>query len=211
IRYLRRGGCTPYRRAVRHTLGESHDFWLNIPVLDAAPFLSCAAPSGLNFVTNKDAAIAPHDLGDDLEIILWRSDESAYSHDRLGYECGHLTRGRCLYQLLHVARAFQSARLGLKVEWAAITVWGVRGNDPRYSGGTMLPWRVAGRGHRQHRAPVISVPQCYYLVVARIDACQQHRRLVRFGAAIGKKALLQPSRRERGHLFGEVHLRPVYV
>ena len=63
-------------------------------MLNAEPFVAGAAPGGLHFVADEDAAVIPHDAGDDPEVFLGRRDESADALDRLGNEAGDAAGGR---------------------------------------------------------------------------------------------------------------------
>ena len=101
-------GCatvSPIGHAVAEALGAGHDVGRDAPLLDAEPLAAGAAPAGLHFVADEDAAVIAHDLLDDLEVFLGRRDEAADALDRLGDEAGDAAAGGGADQLLHVLRA----------------------------------------------------------------------------------------------------------
>ena len=80
-------------RAVAEAFGAGDDVGRDALLLDAEPLAAGAAPAGLHFIADEDAAVVAHDLVDDLEIFLGRRDESADALDGLGDEAGDAAAG----------------------------------------------------------------------------------------------------------------------
>src|SRR5262249_18520138 len=89
-------------RAVGHAFGGGDDVRLDVPMLDAEPFVARAAPSCLHLVADEDAAVLANDRDGLFEILLGRNDEAARARNRLGHEGGDPAGSRSLDQLLHV-------------------------------------------------------------------------------------------------------------
>src|SRR5262249_20194410 len=98
------------RTSVGHALGGGDDVRRDFPLLDAEPFLAGASPAGLDFVSDEQSAVILHDLENDLEVFLRRSDEAAESLDRFGDERGDLTRGGRLDHGFYIGRTGDVAR-----------------------------------------------------------------------------------------------------
>ena len=75
------------RRSIGQTLGAGDDVRVHAPLLNAEPLAAGAAPAGLHFVADKNAAVFANDVIDDREIFLRRRDESADALNRLGDKC----------------------------------------------------------------------------------------------------------------------------
>src|SRR5258708_15222651 len=142
VRDLGYRGRAADRRPVSHTLREGHHLGLHVPVLDAAPVVSRAPPTGLHLVADKDSAVAPDYLRNDFEIVLRRSDESAHSHYRFRDERGNVTGCRGLNKFLDVSRALHRATVWCQIERTAIAIWRVGMNDSRHHRRPVLPRRI---------------------------------------------------------------------
>src|SRR5262249_48381647 len=76
--------CSADGSSVGQALGRRDDIGRDLPVLDAEPALASATPSSLDFVGDKETAVVLDDLEDDLEVFLWRRNESTHALDRFG-------------------------------------------------------------------------------------------------------------------------------
>src|SRR5947209_10086502 len=159
-------------------------------MLDAEPLVPGAAPSGLHFVRDEDAAVAVDDLGDDLEVLLRRHDEAADAEDRLGDHAGDLAVRRREDQVFDVGRAADAALRIRLAERAAVAVRRVGVLDAGDRGPAVAPRRVTGRGHRAHGAAVIRVPQRDDLLAPGVEARREDRGRTRFGATVAGVALV---------------------
>ena len=61
VSHFRRRDRHADRHAVAHSLGRGDDVRLDVPVLDAEPFVAGAAPGGLHFVGDEQAAVLSRD------------------------------------------------------------------------------------------------------------------------------------------------------
>src|SRR4030095_5695658 len=188
---LRSCGRAPDRGSVGHSLCKGHDFRLDIPVFDSAPAIAGPSPSCLHLIADKDAAVTPHDLGNDFKVFLWRSDKSADSHDWFGYESGYMSGGRSLDQLFDIASALHRASLRLQVERTAITVGCVGVNNAGNHRRPVFPGSVTARSHVGYRATMVRMPKRDDLSSAGVNSGEYHCGFVGFGAAVCEIALLQ--------------------
>jgi hypothetical protein len=150
---------TPNRKTVAEPFGAGDHIGRDTPVLDSEPLAAGAAPTGLHFIADEEAAVPAHDIGDDLEIFLRRRDEAADSLNRFHDDAGDAPGSGGANQLFEIVRAADAA-IGIReTERAAIAV-GVMGVD---NAGldlrTGLPGGIAGDGHRERRAAVIRMTQ----------------------------------------------------
>src|SRR5260370_19769054 len=88
--------CSSHRHSVGQPFGGSDDIRRDLPLLDSKPAFAGAAPAGLYFVGDKEAAVVLHNFEDDLEELFRRSDKAAYALNRLSSEGGNLPGGRVL-------------------------------------------------------------------------------------------------------------------
>ena len=80
--------------AQREAVGDAfgcHQNVRNHAVVFDGKHLAGAAKTGLNLVRDKQDAVLIEDLLYFFEIIWWRHEDSAFAHDRLGYECGNIS------------------------------------------------------------------------------------------------------------------------
>ena len=142
------------------------------PLLDAEPLAAGAAPAGLHFVADEDAAVIAHDLVDDLEIFLGRRDEAADALNGLGDEAGDPAAGGGADQFLHVLRAAHFA-IGIgQAEGTAVAVGVVRVHDAGLRADRQAPGALPGERHRQRGAAVIGVAQRDDLVRCRCSSAR---------------------------------------
>src|ERR1041385_2281874 len=75
-----------HRSAVRESFCGGNDVRRHFPLLNSKPAFAGTSPAGLHFVGDKQAAIILYDLENDLEILLWRRNESAHALNWFGQE-----------------------------------------------------------------------------------------------------------------------------
>ena len=108
-------------------------------------------------------------------------------------------------QFLDVVGALQVAVWVLAVEGAAVAVGVVGVLDAQDLGAADAPTGVPGQAHAQSGTSTVTVAQGDDLLGVGVGLSQHDGRLVGLRAAVGEEALLQLSRRDLGHLFGQVH------
>src|ERR1035441_6983903 len=197
--------------AVAGALGAGHDVGRDAPVLDAEPLVAGAAPGGLHFVADEDAAVVAHDALDNREIFLGRRDEARHALNRFADEAGDAAGGGAADQVLHVLGAAHLAIRILQAEGTAVAV-GVVGVNHAGVGGPDAPGSLAGERHGLRGTAVIGVAQRHDLRTAGIAARRQNGGFVGFGAAVGEERFGQLAiGRERGDFLGKSRLRFIGV
>src|SRR5450432_3056126 len=91
-------------------------------MLDAAPLVAGASPSGLHLVGDEDATVALDDSLHDAEVLLRRNDETADAEDRFGDEAGDLAARGGLNDVFDILSALDAAVGIALAERAAIAV-----------------------------------------------------------------------------------------
>ncbi len=169
-----------------------------------AEHLPGAAPAGLHLVGDEDAAGLADGLGDDLEIFLGRNDETARADDHLGQDSGDPAGGGGLNHFLDVLGAGDLARRVGQLQRTTVAVRRECVREARHRAADLLPGRLPRGGDRHHRAARVSVPQHQHLLVAGMDAGQEHRRLVRLGPRVGEERAVEAGRKDLRHHLGEI-------
>ena len=172
-------------------------------MLDAEPFLAGAAPAGLHFVGDEEAAVFFYDVENDFEIFLGRGDEAADALDRLGDEGGDAAAGAGLDEIFDVAGAGDFAFGIFQMQRAAVAVRidGVRDANADDSGFAI--GCVGGDGLHERRAAGIGVAQCDDVIAAGGHARDQNRGFVGFAAGTGEEARRQITGSNLRDFFGE--------
>src|ERR1035441_6130102 len=172
--------------AVAETLGAGHDVGRDAPVLDAEPLVAGAAPTGLHFVADEDAAVVAHDAFDNREVFLGRRDEAGHALNGFADEAGDAAGGGTADQVLHVLGAAHFAIRIFQTEGAAVAV-SVVGMNHAGVGGPDAPRPLARERHGLRGTAVIGVAQRHDLRAAGIAARRRNGGLVGFGAAVGEE------------------------
>src|ERR1700680_1223718 len=79
---LRPRGERAQREAIGDALCSDENIWFNAVVFDSE-HLAGAGEAGLNFVGNKENAVAIENFFYFFEVVRWRNDDSAFTHNRL--------------------------------------------------------------------------------------------------------------------------------
>ncbi len=179
------------RQTVTEAFGAGHYVGRNTPLFDAEPFIAGAAPTGLHFIANENTAVFANDVGNNLEIFLGRSDETANALDGFGDHASDATRCCGPNEFFHVLCAFHVARRIGKTKGAAITIRVVRENDAGLRLRTDFPGCVTSDGESHGGPTMIGVAQGNDVSGTRIAAREHDGGFIGFGTAVGKKRLLQ--------------------
>src|SRR5438105_2855532 len=150
----------------------------------AKPFVARAAPSGLNFVTDEQAAMLARDLDRSFEITGRRNDETADAEDGLRHEGCNLARRRRHDYFFDVFGTPQTTFGISELERATITIRRWRMNDAGDLRRQRSPSRVAHCRQRRSRASAIAVTQHDDFMASSCQFCGVNCRIVGFSAAV---------------------------
>ncbi len=177
-------------------------------MLDAAPLVARAAPTGLHLVADEDGAVLAHDADGDLEVLLGRRDESTGALNRLCHEGGGAAIRFGLDQVLDVLCAADAAIGVLEAHRTAVAVGRQRVLDAGDLGRQDSPRLLSRNRDRALAAARVAVPQYDDLLLARVDLRQHDRGLIGFGPARREEAFLQLARRDLRQPFRDADLFP---
>src|SRR5208282_5826602 len=177
--------------AVGHTFGAGENVRRHFPLLDAEPFFSGAAPAGLHFIGDEEAAVFLYDVENDLEIFLGRSDEPADALDGFGDERGDAAAGAGLDEVFDVtgARYFAFGVFQMEGATVAIRIDGVR--DSHADDGGFAIRSVRGHGFHERRAARIGMAESDDVVAAGGHAGDQDGSFVGLAAGASEEARRQ--------------------
>ena len=104
--------------------------------------LAGAAECGLNFITNKQAAVMVRHLRCNFEVVRRRCYKAAHALDGLGHERSNAPAGGGLDHIFNVLRAGCAACVRMQLQRAAITVGVERVCDARHLRAAHAPSRL---------------------------------------------------------------------
>ena len=200
---FRSGDSEADRNAVGHTFGTGDEVGRDLPLFDAEPFFTGAAPTGLDFVGDEKAAVFFYDFEDYLEIFLWGSDEAADALNGFGDEGGDVAAGGGLDEIFDVVGACDFAVGIFEVKRAAVAVGINSVGDANADDTCFAVRRVGGDSLGERRAAGVGVAECDDVVAAGGHAGEQDGGLVGFAAGVGEETLLQVTGSDVGDFFGE--------
>src|SRR5262249_27585691 len=112
-------------------------------MLDAKPLAAGASPTGLHLIADEKAAALLDDPLHDLEILLWRDDESADALNQFSDKTGDFAGRRRADHLIEIARAAHVTARISQAERAAIAIAVDRVHETGRRGAAQSPARVA--------------------------------------------------------------------
>ena len=203
---FRAGNGETNGHAVAKAFSAGHDVGCDAPLFDAEPLVASAAPAGLDFVTDEDAAVFADDVGDDFEIFFGWCDEATDTLDGFGDHAGDAAGRGGAYEFFDVLRTFDIAGRICEAEGAAIAI-GVVGEDDAGLGlRTDFPCGVTGDGESHRGAAVIGMAEGDDVTRTGVAAGEHDGRFVGFGAAVGEEGLGEIAGSNGGDFLGECDL-----
>ena len=185
-----------------HALGEADEVGRDVPALDREP-LAAAPEAGHHLVGDEHDAVAVAEVTHALQVAGRRHEDAVGAHDRLEDDRRDRVRTLEHHDLVEVReRPLALLGLGRRVERRAVEVRAHEVDDPGHRRLRPPPARVAGRGDRSRRRPVVAAVHREDLLPAGVQARHAHRVLGRLRAAVGEEDLLQPVGRDLGDQAG---------
>ena len=176
--------------AAAQRFAEADDIGRHAPMIHTENFAG-AAKAGLHFVGNQKHAVAAADFAQARPIIIGRHNGAGLALYRLHHHRGHIHAAHRIgnaQKLLH--------RVGIAIRHMAHAA------EQRQK--RLAVNKFAQKRERAQRFAVKAAGGGNKAAPTGVELGELHRAVYRFGAAVGKKAVLQFTRSELGNHFGQL-------
>ena len=198
-----RGECAQ-RKTIRNALRGHQNVGFDAVVFDGK-HLSRAGKAGLDFVRNKEDAMAVENFLHFREVIGRRDNDSAFAHDRFRDECSHIVRGGEPDHVFNGPGALPSTFLWIVRPLRTIGIGrGREGHAGRIRSATLFASHVAGDAERAPAASVKAGVQRDEFMLPGVQTGQLHGAFDGFGAAVAEECFGQAAGRDVRQLFRQV-------